>query len=145
MRDECDIVGEDVEDIWWSGLDSKVPGVAIMQDGYLSSAFDDSVKLTSTKPPLRRSTSKALHSEAWSIIPKASFRNILTRSGRPCRPSHRHWYSRNCTAIGASQSAFLQDARVQEKPASVQPSVVPNSLKAGGRRSHRLWWQSNRT
>ena len=64
MRDECDIVGEDVEDIWWSDLDSKVPGVAIMQDWYLSSASDDLLKLTSTKPPVRRSTSKALHSEA---------------------------------------------------------------------------------
>ena len=38
MRDESDIVGEDIEDIRWGSLDSKVRGVAIVQDWYLVSA-----------------------------------------------------------------------------------------------------------
>jgi len=37
VRDESDIVGEDVEDVWWGCLDSKVRGVTIVQDGYLLS------------------------------------------------------------------------------------------------------------
>jgi len=39
VRDECDIVGEYVEDIWWGRLDSKVRCIAIVQDGYLLSAY----------------------------------------------------------------------------------------------------------
>jgi hypothetical protein len=38
VRDESDVVGENVEDIWWGSLDSKVRGVAVVQDGYLLSA-----------------------------------------------------------------------------------------------------------
>jgi hypothetical protein len=39
VRDESDVVGEDVEDVRKGGLDSKVRGVAIMQDGYLDVSF----------------------------------------------------------------------------------------------------------
>jgi len=39
VRDESDIVGEDVENIRWGRLDSKVRGVAIVQNGYLLSAY----------------------------------------------------------------------------------------------------------
>jgi hypothetical protein len=39
VRDESDVVGENVEDIRWSSLDSKVENVVIVQDGYLLSAF----------------------------------------------------------------------------------------------------------
>jgi hypothetical protein len=39
MRDESDVVGEDVENVWWGSLDSKVRGVAIVQNRYLLSAI----------------------------------------------------------------------------------------------------------
>ena len=42
VRDESDIVGENVEDIWWGRLDSKVRGVAIVQDAYLDVSFASS-------------------------------------------------------------------------------------------------------
>jgi hypothetical protein len=35
VRNESNIVGEDVENVWWGSLDSKVRGVAIVQNGYL--------------------------------------------------------------------------------------------------------------
>lgn len=38
VRNESDIVGENVEDVRRGRLDSKVRGVAIVQDGYLVSA-----------------------------------------------------------------------------------------------------------
>jgi len=39
MRNECDVVSKNVENIWWGSLDSKVRGVAIVQNRYLSSAY----------------------------------------------------------------------------------------------------------
>jgi hypothetical protein len=35
VRNESDIVGENVEDVRRGGLDSKVRGVAVVQNGYL--------------------------------------------------------------------------------------------------------------
>jgi len=40
VRDECDVVGQDVEDVRWGRLDNKVRGVAVVQDGYLDVSFE---------------------------------------------------------------------------------------------------------